>query len=34
MPSSIDFEHLLRRLAEREGGYDVVHPFAQPAKTD
>ena len=25
MPSSIDFEHVRRRLAEGEGGYEVVH---------
>lgn len=25
MPSSIDFEHVRRRLAEGEGGYEVIH---------
>jgi mannose-6-phosphate isomerase-like protein (cupin superfamily) len=25
MPSSIDFEHVRRRLAEGAGGYEVVH---------
>jgi mannose-6-phosphate isomerase-like protein (cupin superfamily) len=25
MPSSIDFEHVRRRLADGQGGYEVVH---------
>ena len=25
MPSSIDFEHVRRRLAEGDGGYEVIH---------
>ena len=25
MPSSVDFEHVRRRLAEGDGGYEIVH---------